>query len=97
METLLIILALGFVIYELFEHVVIPLLWPLILRKKKISYGPDRILGETGEVKEWQGREGYVFVDGELWKAVSEVPLTIGNKVLIQKRTGLTLTVVFKE
>ncbi len=97
METLLIILALGFVGYELFEHVVIPLLWPLIHGKGKTSYGPERILGETGEVKEWQGREGYVFVDGELWKAVSEVPLTIGNKVLIQKRTGLTLTVVLRE
>jgi membrane-bound serine protease (ClpP class) len=97
LETLLIVLAIGFVVYELFEHLVIPLLWTLIKRKKKTSYGPERILGETGEVKQWQGKDGYVFVGGELWKAVSEAPLEIGNRVLIQKREGLTLTVALRE
>lgn len=93
MGTLIIILAIFFVIYELIEHVAFPLFWSLVYRKKKPLYGPERILGETGEVKEWKEKEGYVFVDGELWKAVSEVKLKIGNKVAIQKMEGLTLTV----
>ena len=75
------------------EHVVFPLFWSGVNRKKKSFCGPERLVGEIGEVKEWRQREGYVFVDGELWRAVSEVPLKTGNKVGIQKVEGLTLTV----
>ncbi|MEW6187146.1 MAG: NfeD family protein [Thermodesulfobacteriota bacterium] len=39
------------------------------------------------------GFKGYVFVDGELWKAFCRVPLGKGDKVIIQKAQGLTLTV----
>ena len=93
MEILIIILIILFIAYEFIEHVAFPLFWSLVHRKKKSSYGPGRILEEVGEVKEWQQKEGYVFVGGELWKAVSTVPLKTGNKVVIQKMEGLTLTV----
>ena len=72
---------------------VFPLIWSLVQRKKKSACGPDRLLGGEGEVKKWQQKEGYVLVDGELWKAVSEVPLKTGNMVVIQKVEGLTLKV----
>ena len=93
METLILILIIAFVTYEFMEHVVFPLLWSGVNRKKKAFCGPERLVGEIGEVKEWRQGEGYVFVDGELWRAVSEVPLKTGNKVGIQKVEGLTLTV----
>jgi len=93
LETLIIILIIIFLAYEFTEHVAFPLFWSLVHRKKKSSYGPDRILGEVGVVKKWDRKEGYVFVGGELWKAVSEIPLKTGNKVVIQKVEGLTLTV----
>jgi membrane-bound ClpP family serine protease len=93
LETLIIILIIGFVAYEFMEHVVFPLFWFRVNRKKKAFCGSERLVGEIGEVKEWEQREGYVFVSGELWKAVSPVPLETGNKVVIQKAEGLTLTI----
>jgi membrane-bound ClpP family serine protease len=93
LETLVLILIIAFVVYEFMEHVALPLFWSGVNRKKKAFCGPERLVGEIGEVKEWRLREGYVFVDGELWRAVSEVPLKTGNKVGIQSVEGLTLTV----
>jgi membrane-bound serine protease (ClpP class) len=82
-----------FLAFEFIEHVAFPLFWSLVHRKEKTPYGPGRILGERGEVKEWKEKEGYVLVDGELWKAVSNVPLKLGDSVVIQKMEGLTVTV----
>jgi membrane-bound ClpP family serine protease len=93
LENLIIILIIIFLTFEVIEHLAFPLIWSLIHRKKKSSYGPGRILKEVGEVKQWQEKEGHVFVGGELWKAVSEVPLNTGDKVAIQRIEGLTLTV----
>jgi membrane-bound serine protease (ClpP class) len=73
--------------------VVFPIIWFLIQRRKKSRFGPGRILGETGIVKEWREKEGYVFVDGELWKAISGVALKRDDKVIIQKMEGLTVKV----
>ena len=42
---------------------------------------------------EWHNGEGQVFLNGELWKAVSDVPLFAGDKVLVQEVAGLTLKV----
>jgi membrane-bound ClpP family serine protease len=92
-ENILIILIIAFLAFEFVEHLAFPLIWSLIQRKKKSSYGPGRILTEVGEVKEWREKEGHVFVGGELWRAVCEVPLKTGEKVAIQKIEGLTLTV----
>ena len=66
METLIIILIIVFITYEFMEHVVFPLFWSRVNRKKNTFCGPERLVGEIGEVKEWRQREGYVFVDGEL-------------------------------
>jgi membrane-bound serine protease (ClpP class) len=93
LKTTLLILVILFLTYEFIEHVVFPLVWSLVQRKKKSPYGPGRIRGDVGEVKEWRDKEGYVFVDGELWKAVCDVPLEAGNKVVIQEIEGLTLIV----
>ena len=51
------------------------------------------MLGKVGEIKQWQKNEGKVFVNGELWQAVSEVPLLPGDRVVIQNVEGLTLEV----
>ena len=93
MENIITILIIAFLAFELVEHLAFPLIWSLVQRKKKSSCGPGRILKSVGEVREWREKEGYVFVDGELWKAVSEIPLKTGDKVAIQKIEGLTLTV----
>lgn len=93
MKTLIIVLVILFIAYEFIEHVAFPLVWSLVRRKKKPTSGPERILGEVGEVKKWNGKEGYLFVGGELWKANSQFPLEAGDKVVIKKIEGLTLKV----
>ena len=51
------------------------------------------MLGRAAKVIQWDKTKGQVFVNGELWRAVSDVPLLKGDKVLIQEVEGLTLTV----
>ena len=93
MEKTIIILAIVILAFEFVEHVAFPLIWSLLQRNKKSRFGPERILHEVGEVTEWQGTEGYVFIGGELWKAVSDRPLESGNKVIAKRIENLTLMV----
>ena len=51
------------------------------------------MLGKVAEVKQWQASEGRIFVNGELWRAVSDVPLSTGDKAIVQNVEGLTLRV----
>jgi membrane-bound serine protease (ClpP class) len=93
MEELIIALIIAFIVFEFVEHVVFPLVYLFIKRKKKSAYGPTNLLGGTGEVKKWEKNEGYIFVNGELWKAVSDLSFSPGDRVLVQKVEGLTLRV----
>jgi membrane-bound serine protease (ClpP class) len=83
----------AFVAFEFLVHVVFPLTWVLFQRKKKPVTGPSALEGRIAEVIEWRQKEGYVFVNGERWKANSEKPLTRRDQVVIEKVEGLTLTV----
>ena len=92
-ETILLTLVIGFLLFELIEHVAFPLFWVIMGRKRKSVCGVSGMLGKVGEVKQWKKNEGKVFVNGELWRAVSEVPLLPGDRVVIQNVKGLTLDV----
>ena len=93
MKTIILTLVIGFVFFELIEHVVFPLFWFIKDRKRKSVCGVPGMLGKMGEVKQWQQNEGQVFVNGELWQAVSAAPLLPGDRVVIQNVKGLTLGV----
>jgi membrane-bound serine protease (ClpP class) len=92
-KTTILTLVIGFILFELIEHVVFPSFWFIKDRKKKSVCGESGMLGKVGEVKQWQKNEGKVFVNGELWQAVSEVHLLPGDRVIIQNVEGLTLEV----
>ena len=92
-KTIILTLVIGIVLFELVEHVVFPLFWSIMGKKRKSVCGVTGMLGKVGEVKQWKQNEGKVFVNGELWQAVSEVPLVPGDRVVIQNVAGLTLTV----
>jgi membrane-bound serine protease (ClpP class) len=93
METIILALVIGFVLFELIEHVVFPLFWFIKDRKRKSVCGVTGMLGKVGEIKQWRKTEGQVFVNGELWRAVSDVPLLVGHKIVVQSVEGLTLRV----
>ena len=98
MKSAIIILAIGFLLFEFIEHVVIPLIWSIKDRKRRSVCGVTGMLGKAGEIKYWKESEGKIFVNGELWRAVSDFPLSAGDRVVIQNVDGLTVKVIpFKE
>ena len=52
-ETIILTLVIGVVLFELIEHVVFPLFWSIIGRKRKSVCGVTGMLGKVGEVKKW--------------------------------------------
>ncbi len=92
-KEVIIALVIGFVAFELIEHVLLPLFWALKNRKKRSVSGADGMLGKVAKVKQWKQTEGQILVNGELWRAVSDVPLSPGDRVLVQRMEGLTLQV----
>ena len=92
-KTIILTLVIGFILFELIEHVVFPLFWFIKDRKRKSFCGVTGMLGKVGEIKQWRKTEGQVFVNGELWQAVSAAPLLPSDRVVIQNVKGLTLEV----
>jgi membrane-bound serine protease (ClpP class) len=90
---ILLFILIAYLLFEFIEHIVIPLLWIILKKKKRPLTGPSGLIGEVGEVKEWSNTEGRIFVHGELWGATSEEPLSPGDKAVIQDVQGLILTV----
>ena len=80
-----IILVAGFFI------VVSSLAFRAYLRKPK--GGMEGLIGEIGEVKGTIDPEGLIFVQGELWRAVSEEKIEPGEKVEVVSAKGLVLNV----
>ena len=92
-KNILIALIVGFVLFEIIEHVVFPLVWLILGRKRRSISGAEGMLGKVVEVRQWNKTEGQVFVNAELWRAVSDVPLSRGDKAVIHEVEGLTLRV----
>jgi len=86
-------ILLAYLLFEFAEHIVIPLFWLILKKKRRPVTGDSGLIGEVGEVKEWSDTEGRIFVHGELWWATSEEPLSPGDKAEIQTVRGLTLKV----
>jgi membrane-bound serine protease (ClpP class) len=60
------------------------------VRHSPVTVGPQTIVGQLGEMR----RGGYVFVNGELWRARSAAePLREGDRVTVEAVDGLVLDV----
>ena len=94
MKNAIIILAIGLLLFEFVEHVIFPLIWFIKDRKKKSICGATGMLGKVGKIRYWRKSGGQVFVNGELWRAVSDSPLSAGDSVVIQEVNGLTVRVI---
>ncbi len=63
------------------------------LRKKPVS-GSEALIGKIGKVLEdIDSEKGKIFVEGEIWKAISDEYIPKGSKVIIIAKEGLTLKV----
>ncbi|MBA3037860.1 MAG: hypothetical protein FP814_15395 [Desulfobacterium sp.] len=93
MKNIIVILIIGFVLFEFAEHILFPLIMYIKDRKKKSVCGADSMIGKTGEIKYWKETEGKIFVNGELWRAVSKFPMSAGDRAVIRDLEGLTMNV----
>ncbi len=61
------------------------------------SHGPmigsEAIRRREGVVDDWNGKEGWVIIEGERWRARSDKPLQPGDKVKVIEIDGLVLIV----
>lgn len=61
------------------------------------SHGPmiggEAIRKREGVVDDWDGREGWVIVEGERWRARADKPLSPGDKIKVVEVDGLVLVV----
>jgi membrane-bound serine protease (ClpP class) len=71
----------------------------LAVRRKRVQGGSEGLIGRIGVVRHAVAPEGDVFVSGELWHARQSVmeddepALSAGEKVVVERVNGLTLTV----
>jgi membrane protein implicated in regulation of membrane protease activity len=81
------------VIYEVLEHLILPLFWVIRNCKRKVSCDSAGMIGKKCLVKKWDGNKGKVQVGSELWNAIGQFPLIPGDEVVVQDLEGLTLRV----
>jgi membrane-bound serine protease (ClpP class) len=86
-------IVLAYLLFEFIEHVIIPLAWLILRKKRKHFTGPSSLIGEVGEIREWGGNEGRIFVHGSIWAAMSNDPLTLGDKAEVLAVEGLVLKI----
>lgn len=70
----------------------------LAVRRRRISAGPERLVGHVGVVRSWSGQTGSVTLDGALWRARRSWPdeqheLHPVDEVVVERLDGLTLAV----
>ena len=97
MKSVIITFVIAFLVFEFIEHIVLPLIWFIKNRNKRSNYGVTSMIGKAVEIKKWDKTEGQVVINGEVWKAVCEVPLSVGGKAIIQDVEGLTLRLTLYE
>jgi membrane-bound ClpP family serine protease len=90
---ILTILIAGYILFEVIEHVLFPLIWFIVNRNRKSLCGNEGMVGKMAEVKSWQGGEGRVVVEGEIWNAASDDHLKPGDRAVVQKVDGLVLRI----
>jgi membrane-bound serine protease (ClpP class) len=84
---------LAYLVFEIVEHAIIPLAWLIMKKKRRQVSGPSGLIGEVGEVREWRGTEGRIFVHGSIWAATSGDPIVSGDKVKVIDVEGLVLKI----
>ena len=62
-------------------------------RRNKIVTGEQGLIGEIGVAQTSLSPAGKVFVHGELWDAISTMPVPAGEQIVVRQVDGLTLRV----
>ncbi len=86
------------VIIGVLAFLAVTIIWGIKAHRRQISAGREELIGKTAEVKVAMEPKGIVFIEGELWAAVSETGrVEPGEEVIITKVDGLKLYVNKKQ
>lgn len=86
---LIALVAVGLVAF-----LVVAIIWGVRAHRRQVSAGREDLVGQTAEVRTTIEPKGTVFVQGELWTAMSEEGrLEPGEEVIITKVDRLRLWV----
>lgn len=70
-----------------------------VVNRRRVRTGAEGIVGQVGVVRSWAELSGSVALDGALWRARRSAPedeeqdLRAGDRVVVERLTGLTLSV----
>jgi membrane-bound ClpP family serine protease len=68
-----------------------------VVRRQRVRTGAEGIVGHVGVVRSWAEMSGKVALDGALWRArrsvMQDEELQAGDQVVVERLTGLTLSV----
>lgn len=67
--------------------------WTLRAYRRAPVTGASPLVGKQAVVAEWSGGQGYVWAEGERWKAQGKAGLSPGDIVRVRALSGLTLEV----
>jgi membrane protein implicated in regulation of membrane protease activity len=67
------------------------IVWSIFKGRKRSTYGVMGMIGKVVEIRRWNKTEGQVLINGELWSAVCEVPIPVGDKAVVRGIEGLAL------
>jgi membrane-bound serine protease (ClpP class) len=62
-------------------------------RRQPVLTGSEALFGAEGETVAWEGSEGRVRVNGEIWRARANASFAVGSRVKVVGRDGLVLRV----
>jgi membrane protein implicated in regulation of membrane protease activity len=93
LKVTLFVLLVGWLIFELIEHVISPLVWASLQRRRPSICGPTGMIGKVGEIRSWNASGGKINVNGEIWQAVGDFDFLPGDKVVIRQVEGLKVSV----
>ena len=92
-KEIIIALFVGTIIFEIIEHIVFPFIWLVLQKRKKSVHDLSSLVGKVGEVKQWKDLQGKIFINGEMWNARSDSPMSYGDKAIIERVEGFVLTI----
>jgi membrane-bound ClpP family serine protease len=93
LQDILIMLVLAYVAFELIEHVLVPIIWIFLKRRKGTKSGIGGMKGNVVEIKSWNEKQGIVLFHAERWQAVADRPMQVGEKAIVEEVSGLTLKI----
>ena len=90
MDTWLVVL----IILGLIAFTAVTVIWGIKAHRLKVEAGAEELIGRTAEVRTALSPKGTVFIEGEIWTAISESGnIEPGQEVVVTKVNGLTLHV----